>query len=453
LTLRSDISVGDVLRRARQRREESLAYASRATRIAARYLEALEMDAPMEAYPGHVYARMFLRTYAAHLGLHADDLLEAFDERFDVAADLTSDDFPRRFSVAGRETRRPSMLSRAFRRSDRPASPSRAVSFVPDRRRRRRDGRGSPLMFGALVLALVVAAGGVVMIRQRLAAPAVAENAPGPAAGAAATLPPPSQLPGGGRTIFPNHRIVAYYGAPGTTALGILGEGAEEAGRALLRQAAPYAQADSKPIMPAFEIIATIASAGPQSDGTYRRRIPLSQLQPFIDEARRIHAYTILDVQPGRADFMPEVEVYGSLLASPDIGLALDPEWHVAADRTPGVGDYRGTVDAVTVNQVIAYLSDIVKRNNLPQKLLVIHQFTRSMVEDRNLVRPTPQVAVVFDLDGYGDPDAKIQKYVSFSDDPQFHYGFKLFYKQDDRLLSPLVVLGLQPAPDLIVYQ
>jgi hypothetical protein len=427
---------------------------SRATRIAARYLEALEMDAPLEAYPGPVYARMFLRTYANHLGLDDASMIEAFDERFDMVTELTRDDMPRRFSVAGTEARRPSMFSRMLRRSDGPVSPSRAVAFVPDRRRRRRDGHGSPLMFGALVLALVVAGGGVVMIRQRLAAPSAPAVAAGDRQASSITRPPPQQLPGGGRTIFPTYRIVAYYGAPGTTALGILGEGAVKAGQDLLRQAAPYmGKGDGRPVLPAFEIIATIASRGPQSDGTYRRRIPRSELQPFIDEARRIHAYTILDIQPGRADFMPEVEVYRSLLTSPDVGLALDPEWHVAPDQIPGVGDYLGTVDAATINQVIAYLTDIVKRYNLPQKLLVIHQFTRGMVIDRNLVRPTPQVAVVFDLDGFGDPDAKIQKYVSFSDDPRFHYGFKLFYRQDDRLLSPLVVLGLTPTPDLIVYQ
>jgi hypothetical protein len=220
----------------------------------------------------------------------------------------------------------------------------------------------------------------------------------------------------------------------------------------LLRQAQPWGEADGRPILPAFEIIATIATQSPQEDGMYRRRAPMSQIQPFIQEARSIKAYTILDVQPGRADFMPEVAVYADQLKQPDVGLALDPEWHVAPNVVPGLGD-PGTVDSVTVNQVIAYLTDIVKRHNLPQKLLVVHQFTRGMVPDRELIKPTPQVAVVFDLDGFGLQAAKIDNFESLSDDAHFHYGFKLFYKQDVGLMTPLVVLGLAPAPDLIVYQ
>jgi hypothetical protein len=448
------------LRRARQRRDESLARASRATRIAPRYLEALEMDAPMEAFPGSVYARMFLRSYAGHLGLDEGRMVALFDERYGDATDLSADVMPRRFALSGQEARRTSVpvrlwravtapVARLFPSSDREKRGSRAVAFVPDRSHRRRDGKGSPMAFGTLLVALVVAAGAVVVVRQ-----AGADRVPaGSAAVAGAVEPPALGLPRGGRTIFPHYRMVAYYGAPGTTALGILGEGPAQAGQALLRQAQPYGEADGHPILPAFEIIATIATGNPQADGMYRRRIPMSEIAPYIGEARRIHAYTILDVQPGRADFMPEVEVYRNLLTKPDVGLALDPEWHVAPDKIPGQGDYRGSVDAATVNRVIAYLSDIVRRYNLPQKLLVVHQFTQNMITGRTEIRPTPQVAVVFDLDGFGIAAAKIQKYQSFSNDPKFHYGFKLFYRQDVGMMSPLTVLGLTPTPDLIVYQ
>jgi hypothetical protein len=443
LTLRSDITLGDVLRRARLRREESLATTSRATGIAARYLEALEMDAPLEAFPGPVYARMFLRTYARHLGLDQARMLHEFDERFGGTADLTAEDMPRKFAVVGQEARRPSAIARLRRRIE----PPKPIAFVPDRTHRRRDGKGSPLMFGALIAAMLLVATGIAVFRQR--------SAPNPAvaAGAAGLVAQPTlQLPRGGRTFFPHFRLVAYYGAPGTTTLGVLGEGPKEAGDQLLDRIKEWAQEGGRPVLPAFEIIATIATGSPQDDGMYRRRFPRSQIMPFIDEAESIKAYTVLDVQPGRADFMPEVEAYGDLLTRPDIGLALDPEWHVGANEIPG--KTIGSVDASTVNQVIAYLSDIVKRNHLPQKLLVVHQFTPNMIVDRTLIKPTPQVAIVFDLDGFGLPQAKVQKYSSLADDPAFHYGFKLFFKQDvGGLMAPLTVLSLAPAPDLVVYQ
>src|SRR5919201_3332243 len=48
-------------------------------------------------------------------------------------------------------------------------------------------------------------------------------------------------LPRGGRRIFPDFRVVAYYGAPQDHQLGALGIGTPaQAARRLLRQATPY---------------------------------------------------------------------------------------------------------------------------------------------------------------------------------------------------------------------
>src|SRR5215210_4564828 len=63
------------------------------------------------------------------------------------------------------------------------------------------------------------------------------------AARSAAQAPPPPVLPGGGRSIFPEHRVVAFYGAPQDDELGELGIGTpDSAGRRLRKQAAPYAR-------------------------------------------------------------------------------------------------------------------------------------------------------------------------------------------------------------------
>src|SRR5919109_2017501 len=61
-----------ILRAARERRGESIEEASEATRISTEYLDALERDAPLSAFPAPVYARFFLRQYARHLQLDED---------------------------------------------------------------------------------------------------------------------------------------------------------------------------------------------------------------------------------------------------------------------------------------------------------------------------------------------------------------------------------------------
>ncbi len=73
--------VGSLLRRARERRGESLAAAARNTRISTSYLEALEKDAPIAVFPAATYARSFLRQYARYLGLDEERLLEVFGAR------------------------------------------------------------------------------------------------------------------------------------------------------------------------------------------------------------------------------------------------------------------------------------------------------------------------------------------------------------------------------------
>ena len=48
-------------------------------------------------------------------------------------------------------------------------------------------------------------------------------------------MPASAQLPGGGRRIFPDYRVVAFYGAPQDDALGALGIGTpDEAAAALV---------------------------------------------------------------------------------------------------------------------------------------------------------------------------------------------------------------------------
>ena len=262
---------------------------------------------------------------------------------------------------------------------------------------------------------------------------------------------PPPQLPRGGRSIFPGHRVVAYYGAPQAAELGALGIGSpDSAGRRLRLQAAPYAR-KTRPVLPAMELIATIANAHPGMDGMYRTQQPASVIRRYLRAARRAKALLILDIQPGHADFMDEVKRLDRWLREPDVGLALDPEWH-----TPGAqpGTVIGSVDAADVNAVSRHVARIVRRHNLPEKLFVVHQFTEDMVRNKQLVVQPRGLAVTMNVDGFGTRPAKVSKYRLFTNDgKRFNDGFKLFYREDTDLMKPRSVLALEPPPDLVVYE
>ncbi len=81
-------TVGSELRAARVARGVTLERASDATAIPARYLAALEEDAPMSTYPARTYARSFLREYARALGLDEGTLVRRFDEFHGAPAEL-----------------------------------------------------------------------------------------------------------------------------------------------------------------------------------------------------------------------------------------------------------------------------------------------------------------------------------------------------------------------------
>ncbi|MGH2350081.1 MAG: helix-turn-helix domain-containing protein [Chloroflexota bacterium] len=71
---------GERLRAARIRRKISLTEAEQATRIRARYLQALEDD-EYAALPSGVYSRGFLRNYAIFLGIPPDEVMPGVPER------------------------------------------------------------------------------------------------------------------------------------------------------------------------------------------------------------------------------------------------------------------------------------------------------------------------------------------------------------------------------------
>jgi hypothetical protein len=208
-------------------------------------------------------------------------------------------------------------------------------------------------------------------------------------------------------------------------------------------------------VLPAFELIATVAASAAGPSGSYSSRQSAATVTRYLRAARRHKALLMLDIQPGRSPFMREVRAFRRFLAEPDVSLALDPEWSMGPGQLPG--KQIGSTDAATVNEVSRYLSRIVRSRHLPQKLLVVHRFTQDMIRSEEQLKSDPGVALVVNVDGFGDQPIKIAKYRDFTRKGRAakarSNGFKLFYKEDTNLMSPRRVLRLKPAPDLVVYE
>ena len=261
-----------------------------------------------------------------------------------------------------------------------------------------------------------------------------------------------AELPRGGQRILPAYRVVAYYGAPGGGQLGVLGIGTpDQAAAAVARQAAAYARYGRR-IQPAMELIATVAQARPGPDGLYSAPIPDATIASYLAAAHRHRLLLILDFQPGRSEFLPQVEADEQFLLDPSVSVALDPEWHVGPTQVPA--KVVGSASASSINAVAGYLSRLVARRHLPEKLLVVHQFTSSMLPDRDdIVRPNG-LEVVLHADGLAAPAEKIHVYNQLAfPAPPFHAGFKLFCQADTGLMTPAQVMALNPQPEVVTYE
>lgn len=282
--------------------------------------------------------------------------------------------------------------------------------------------------------------------------PATTPPSPSPSPSPTPTPRPLPQLPLGGRRIFPNYRVVAYYGGDGGPGLGVLGAGTpDEAAAAVARQAQLFVT-PRRPVQPALELIATVALPSPGPDGTYSSHGDPASVQRYLDAARRHHELLVLDFQPGQGDFLPEIERFARFIAQPDVGVAVDPEWHMQPGEIPG--KVYGSSTAASVNAVSSYLAATVAKYRLPQKLFIIHQFRPSVLPDRQNIVARPGLATVFHADGNGSPLDKVKVYdlLAFPPAP-FYRGFKLFFTKDTPLMTPQQTLALQPSPDLVTYQ
>ncbi len=301
------------------------------------------------------------------------------------------------------------------------------------------DPRVAPVGPATTTVALGTAFGPAEVLRNRLAVAAAG-----------------TQLPGGGQVVFPGRRMVALYGHPGAPALGVLGEqdvaGAVARAQAL---AAEYQAFSDTPVVPAFELISTIADSGPGRDGDYSSEASVEFLRPWVDAAGDAGMYVLLDLQPGRTDFLTQAQRYAELLAQPHVGLALDPEWRLGPDQRPL--QQIGSVGVDEVNAVAGWLADLTRENVLPQKVLMLHQFRLSMIAGRErLDTSRDELAVVIHADGFGPPGDKLATWDAMraSAPAGITWGWKNFYDEDSPTFTPEQTLDVGPEPPVIVsYQ
>ncbi len=266
-----------------------------------------------------------------------------------------------------------------------------------------------------------------------------------------------AQLPAGGQVLFPQHFLVALYGHPGTAGLGVLGEQDVDAAVQRARDtAAPYqALVQDATVVPAFEIIATVASEFATEEGDYSYEAPVELLQPWVDAAAAAGLYVVIDLQPGRTDFVTQAERYRSLLEQPHVGLALDPEWRLLPNQVHLT--QIGSVSIEEVNRVVTWLADLTREKRLPQKLLVLHQFRVDMIPGRESVDLSrDELSVMVHADGQGSQPAKQDTWrVLRGVGPEgLAWGWKNFYDEDVPMLTPEETIAqVSPRPQLVTYQ
>lgn len=270
--------------------------------------------------------------------------------------------------------------------------------------------------------------------------------------------PAEAVYPNGG-AILPFKRILAYYGNFFSRNMGILGE--YEPDEVLRRLAATqklWEEADpNTPVQPAIEYIAMVAQAAAGADGMYRAMMPAEQIEKSYNLAKQANAILILDAQIGLSTIERELPKFKTYLERPEVHFALDPEFSMKTGDRPGT--VIGTFNAADINYVINYMSEIVRANKLPPKVLLVHRFTQNMVTGSAQITPTPEVQVVMVMDGWGPKDLKRGTYgqVIVPEPVQFT-GLKIFYKNDLKppstgIFTPTEALGLNPKPIFIQYQ
>jgi hypothetical protein len=268
----------------------------------------------------------------------------------------------------------------------------------------------------------------------------------------------PPALPG---SVFPDNRVVAFYGNPLAKRMGVLGEYPVDEMLAKLDTAVrQWQRADpSTPVKPALHLIAVVAQGAPGRDGMYRLRMDTALIEKVYGWAKQKNALLFLDIQVGHSTMEKELPRLLPFLSRPDVHLAMDAEFAMHYSHEGVVpGKKIGQFDARDINWVSEQLRQLVIEKHLPPKILVVHRGTTPMISNASKIVVDPHVQIVMDMDGWGPPWMKFESYRDYIDlEPVQFTGFKIFFHNDakrgDALLTPFEVLQLRPRPVYIQYQ
>ena len=270
----------------------------------------------------------------------------------------------------------------------------------------------------------------------------------------AAPPPPPTPAPPPPPSVLAGNQIVVFYGSPISAQLGILGAFTPEDAAARVRdEAAIYDSINGdRGAVPALDVIYEMVQSEPTANGLYLRYLDDATVQTYLAAAHAGNVQLILDLQIGRGDPLAEVRGLEPFLRDPLVHVAIDPEYAVGPEGIPL--ETPGTITGAQINDVQDYLAGIAAQDNLPPKMLIIHQYLDGTVIDGDAVRDTRGVNLVLNMDAFGDLTRKVEKYRMFSARSYAkHKAFNIFLKHDDQVMSETDIEAIDPQPDVIFYQ
>jgi hypothetical protein len=181
--------------------------------------------------------------------------------------------------------------------------------------------------------------------------------------------------------------------------------------------------------------------------------VEIGAIRPYVDAARAAGVYVVLDLQPGRTDFLTQARRYEELLVEPHVGLALDPEWRLTPTQVHRT--QIGSVGVDEVNRVGDWLAGLARERALPQKVLLLHQFRTSMITGRERLDTShDELAVMVHADGFGTQEMKRATWDTLRQNaPAVFWGWKNFIDEDRPMLEPAQTLQVSDDIVFVSYQ